>query len=768
MQNRSSSRLLKCLLFIVSIGFSLSVAAQIPAFTQIDESAAPDVEDIPAEEMDAYLATLTDSEVRKLFALKMRKESETVEPSMMDSSYIAYAIMSLNDRSSKFEEEFQKVIDAKRDYMERLKLVSETLFIDQGENVAPKVIITLVILLVVGIVAVNTITRPLHPIRKMLGEKQGFPHYVRLGRSIAGISLDLLKIGLFVVITVPLTFLFFDKFDPVRILSSSILVMTAIIWSIRSVFKEMLYSPVCRDLFIRDDQCRRIYYWSIMGFFSPKVLSLFQQSFLELMGFQPESIRLNTLALSLVSISSLIIGVLLIAREKYRQPGQHPDILSIAVLNNKYWLIVAALLGFYFIGFRNIVSGNAQDLDSALPHYNYFALLMFIFMPMYLRMIYFLVNIQQNTAEILRSKGVVELNGTELHEDIKPDRWIRVIFVGPYIILIFLYAMESAGIGLLSWFSRGAGADFGQAATGVFVAGMLGVLAWNLVNIYINKNLPKIALDPTALMDSEGGGDAAATRMQTILPIVRNFALTLIAVIVSFSILSSIGANTAPLLAGAGVMGLAIGFGAQKLVQDVVSGVFFLFEDAFRIGEYIDTGELVGTVESTSVRSLRLRHHLGAVQTIPYGEIRSVKNLSRDFVIMKLKFRVPFDTDIELVRKTIKKVGQQLLQHEELGDDFIAPLKSQGVQSAEDDALVIRMKFTSKPGKQWVIKREAYRLVQEALASKGIHFASRQVTVHVPDSEKVDPEMLKNAVGAAAGMDEKEGIRNAEDSREER
>ncbi len=123
---------------------------------------------------------------------------------------------------------------------------------------------------------------------------------------------------------------------------------------------------------------------------------------------------------------------------------------------------------------------------------------------------------------------------------------------------------------------------------------------------------------------------------------------------------------------------------------------------------------------------------------------------------MKLAFRVPFDTDIELVRKTIKKVGEELLLDEELGADFIAPLKSQGVQTAEDDALVIRMKFTSKPGKQWMIKRSAYRLVQEALAEKGIQFAPRQVTVHVPEAEQVNPQVVKQVAGAAAIAAEQE------------
>ncbi len=746
MPNLSFLNLLRLLILLFFVVASYSASAQIPDIAQLEETPVTNMDEIPADEVESYLAVLTDSQIRKLMMTEMKKRSVPKEPSMMDSSYISYALMSLSERSTRFETEFKKILDAKQHYVSSIKLINEILFINHGVSTALKAVITIIILLVVGWLVIAIIYQPLRPFRKRLSQKGDYPHYIRLGHSLVGIALDLSKSGLFVVMTVLLTFLFFDKFDPVRILASSVLIMVAVMWTLHNILKEMLFRPACCDLFISDQHCRRIYYWSMMGFFTPTVLSFFLKSFLDLMGFESELIRLNTLTLSFLSISSLIIGVLLIAREKFRQRNTKPDILSVAVTNNKYWLIVAALLGFYFIGFRNIVAGNVHALEGVQPHYNYYALLMFIFLPMYLRVMYFLISIQS----ISIKSSTESVSESMLEEYSSPSGWERIIFVAPYVLLIFLFAMESAGIGLLSWFSRGAGANYGQAATSIFISVMLGVLAWKLVNDFIYRNLPEIAIDPSVLMNSEAGGDKAATRMQTVLPIIRNFALATIVVIVSFSILSSIGANTAPLLAGAGVMGLAIGFGAQKLVQDVVSGVFFLFEDAFRIGEYIDTGELVGTVESTSVRSLRLRHHLGAVQTIPYGEIRAVKNLSRDFVIMKLKFRVPFDTDIEVVRKTIKKVGQELLEHDELGKDFISPLKSQGVQSAEDDALVIRMKFTSKPNKQWMIKREAYRLVQEALASKGIHFASRQVTVHVPESENMDSESIKKVAGAAA------------------
>jgi len=745
------------LLLIFSCFISLSVTAQIPGFNLSSEPAITKIDDIPKGNAESYLATLTDRQARELLLNEIKQRSDTETPSMMDSSYISFAIMSLHDRSERFESEFTKIRNASKHYGKHLRRVTEAMFYTQGMSAAPKVTLTLLVLLVLGGLIVTLAFRPLSIFRQKLYANGRYPVYIRLGRSAAGLFLDLLKVGLFVLVTVPLTFLVFDQADPVRVLASSVLILVAAIWAIRNILREILYSPVSCNLFITDDRCRKIYYWSIMGFFMPTIFSILSIGLLNILKFPTELLRLDSLFLVTASTCSLIIGTILIARVKRQETDVKPDILYAVVSNNKHWLIVAALVGFYLIAFKNIVIAEIPEAGNARkPSYSWFALLMFVFMPMYLRLIYLLVTTQPSDAKLRSEESINEDYEHTLDAEIKPNVWVRLVFILPYITLWVLFALEGADIGLLSWFSDGAGADLGQAARGIFITGMLGIIAWNIVNTYINKNLPNIALDPTALMNSEGGGEEAATRLQTVLPIARNFALALIALVVTFSIFSSIGVNTGPLLAGAGVIGIAIGFGSQKLVQDVVSGMFFLFEDAFRIGEYIDTGTLVGTVESTSVRSLKLRHHLGAVQTIPYGEIRSVKNLSRDFIIMKLKFRVPFDTDIELVRKTIKKVGLKLLEHDELGKDFIAPLKSQGVQTAEDDALVIRMKFTAKPGKQWMIKREAYRLVQEALAKNGIQFASRQVTVHVPENDRGISESILQAAGAAAIATDKE------------
>ena len=225
----------------------------------------------------------------------------------------------------------------------------------------------------------------------------------------------------------------------------------------------------------------------------------------------------------------------------------------------------------------------------------------------------------------------------------------------------------------------------------------------------------------------------------------------MVVVTIVLIVLMEIGINVSPLFAGAGVVGLAVGFGSQTLVRDIFSGAFFLIDDAFRRGEYIDIGSVKGTVEKISVRSFQLRHHLGALHTIPFGEIQVLTNYSRDWVIMKLPLRVTYDTDVEKVRKLIKKLGQELLNDPVIGHNFIQPLKSQGVIEMQDSAMIIRVKFMTKPGDQWLVRKKVFQEIRDLFEREGIKFAHREVTVRVVDDngEKVTPAKRDAALGAA-------------------
>jgi moderate conductance mechanosensitive channel len=223
--------------------------------------------------------------------------------------------------------------------------------------------------------------------------------------------------------------------------------------------------------------------------------------------------------------------------------------------------------------------------------------------------------------------------------------------------------------------------------------------------------------------------EEATSRLSTILPIVRNLVLGAVISVAALATLSSLGVDIAPLMAGFGVLGLALSFGSQTLVKDVVSGIFFLAEDAFRIGEYIDTGKLKGTVEQITLRSVRLRHQNGPIHTIPFGQIAAVTNFSRDWGTVKFELRFDRDADLEAIRKTTKKVGLELLEHPDFGNEFLIPLKMQGIQDITENSMVIRFKFTSRPGNPSIIKREAIKRLLEVYKAAGVNLASNAVVV---------------------------------------
>ena len=155
---------------------------------------------------------------------------------------------------------------------------------------------------------------------------------------------------------------------------------------------------------------------------------------------------------------------------------------------------------------------------------------------------------------------------------------------------------------------------------------------------------------------------ASASRLETLAPILRIVLGILIVVTAALTILSSLGISITPFIAGASVFGLAISFGSQTLVHDIVSGMFYLADDAFRVGEYIDCGKAKGTVEGFTLRSIRLRHQSGQIHTIPFGQLGQITNFSRDWSTLKFNLRFARDTDLDKLRKVTKKVGQAMLE----------------------------------------------------------------------------------------------------------
>lgn len=289
------------------------------------------------------------------------------------------------------------------------------------------------------------------------------------------------------------------------------------------------------------------------------------------------------------------------------------------------------------------------------------------------------------------------------------------------------------------------------------IALTFGLTVWRVISSYIEKKLAESApvVEEAEDQDDDWGAAATQSRSYTLLPMLKKFIASTLLVMVTLVILSSIGVDIGPLLAGAGVVGLAVGFGAQKMVSDVFSGFFYLLDDAFRVGEYIQAGSVSGAVESITLRNVMLRHHRGMLQIVPHSELGSITNFMRGGIIVKFNLEFPYDANVDKIRKVIKKVGQAMLKDEEFGKDFIQPVKSAGVRDITGSVMVIRVKFKAQPGTQFVIRREAYRRITEALAAKGIHYAHRKVIVELPEQQKQnlsEDQQKTIEAGAAAAI----------------
>ncbi|WP_149803729.1 mechanosensitive ion channel family protein [Mesorhizobium sp. NFR06] len=263
----------------------------------------------------------------------------------------------------------------------------------------------------------------------------------------------------------------------------------------------------------------------------------------------------------------------------------------------------------------------------------------------------------------------------------------------------------------------------------VMVIALAADFGWSIIKALIER---KLGIEtPHAVIGEEDVPtlDPQQARLRTLLPIIQNILLAVIVVMAVLMMLASVGIQIGPLIAGAGVVGVAVGFGAQTIVKDVISGVFYLLDDAFRVGEYISSGSYRGTVESFSLRSVKLRHHRGPLFTIPFGELGAVQNQSRDWVTDKFNITVGYDTDIDFARKLIKRIGLELAEDPEFKNWVIEPIKMQGVQEFGEYGIVLRVKVTTRPGGAFAMKGRFFLRLRQAFKEQGIELPFP--TVHV-------------------------------------
>ena len=255
------------------------------------------------------------------------------------------------------------------------------------------------------------------------------------------------------------------------------------------------------------------------------------------------------------------------------------------------------------------------------------------------------------------------------------------------------------------------------------------VVKW-LANRLIDRVVRQMKSPPDKLKGRAAASNRRATRADALGTLLRSLANVVVLTIAVFMILGVFGINLAPLIAGAGIIGLAVGFGAQDLVSDFLAGVFMLAEDQYGIGDVIDAGEgIIGVVEGISLRTTEVRDVTGTLWHVPNGQITRIGNMSQEWARTLLDVGVSYDTDIDQASEVIKSVADEMASEEAYASNFLGEPEIWGVQNLGADSVDIRLVIKTTPGTQWALGRELRRRIKYALDGADIEIPFPQRTV---------------------------------------
>jgi moderate conductance mechanosensitive channel len=225
-------------------------------------------------------------------------------------------------------------------------------------------------------------------------------------------------------------------------------------------------------------------------------------------------------------------------------------------------------------------------------------------------------------------------------------------------------------------------------------------------------------------------------KQQTFIPVIKTTVQIVTGFVGGIVILERLGVNTGPILAGAGIVGLAVGFGAQTLVKDLINGLFILFEESIRVGDFAKVGGKGGIVETVGLRTVKLRDVHGTVHVIPNSSIDTLSNFSKVFSRTLMDIGVAYRENVDDVIEILKEVGEDLRKDPAHGPNILEPLEIFGLDRFEDSAVIIRARFKTKPLKQWGIKREFYRRLKKVFDERGIEIPFPHRTLYMGEPKE--------------------------------
>ena len=700
-------------------------------------------ENLSPAEVDAYLAALDDKQARQVLALKLKDEAARNSIAQVqgngkrDRGRLWNFFDNLEDKASIIEKQLYssifKIASGSGEWGAALDRLSD----GRGGG---RFLLTLLVgsvLILIGILAERFLLKLSEDLRKQLLTAVSSTILQKIGRFFSRLLLDALAVCAYILATFVLFVLIFDKnesgYGVVGLLLIASYYLRVIMLAAKAVLSPA--SSTLRILPLQDMDARFMYQWILRITYVAFFLGWVSLIFLDV--GKSKEIATFTHSLTGLSVTVLLIAMIWQCRQRVAEaicPAEDAAAGSIRPLRSRFaqtWHYYALLyvvgIGIFWI--IQVLLGGEGRITKMIA--SLFLVPIFIGLDQWGQRLMKMASGELRQVVDLSDEAAGKPAEEEALEEALDEKkdikqyipLIRRTFRTMLALLLCFTVLRLWGIDL------SVGRIFTTRALDILITLILGFVLWEILKTRIDRKLKEEM--PGQDEDAEEGG-AGGSRNVTLLLLLKKFVLTVMFVMISLIILSTLGIDIGPLIAGAGVIGLAIGFGAQTLVKDIISGIFFLIDDAFRLGDYIEAGGTKGMVEQISLRSMRLRAPRGMIHTIPFSSMGTVTNFSRDYIITKLNFRVRYDTDIDTVRKIIKKINAEVSENKEIAPILLGKIKSQGIRELDDSAMVMRVKFKTIPGKQFVVRRQVFQLMQKLFKEKGIEFAHRNVTVYMP------------------------------------
>ena len=752
----------KHLTFWLMAALLFTLAGPLSAAEQLAHAAEATVTEVAPGEIDSTLAKLSDEQVRALLIQELTKDAQSVEKeSLKKPGGMVHRVRGWLHVLDEKEESAAAQKAPRRTIAEDLQTMAAAVRAGEPVGIGFKVAIILAVL--VAAFLVELITRRFTADFSRQFEEQVIPSLDGPMRFVAGVMRSL-PIFMHICVYSATAVLFFMALpysgnDAMRFMFLALLFSIVFYRTVRQLSLIVCAPQTAKlRLFPMEDTTAHLVHRIILVVCNYIFISLVLLALVRELGIsRPSFLYLSNGAATLL-IGYIILTILknrsLVKNQILRQSEMNQTRNWVVEQVAYYWHIPTII--YFIVTLAILISNRMDGVQQESPEF----LLSLTALPLFL--IFDAVGqwvVRASMASLrIYNPDALEDAADEMREILlaareKERRW--TITAGRSVRLLVLAALLVWALNLwgyhIPYASTIAGAVFES-----LTAMALGLITWRFVSSFIERKIAESSPDEEEenKEDDEFGGAVQRGRSFTLLPMVRKVLASVLLVMVILVVLSSLGVDIGPLLAGAGVVGLAVGFGAQKLVSDIFSGFFYLLDDAFRVGEFIEAGSVSGAVEAITLRNVMLRHHRGMLQIVPHSELGSITNYMRGGIIVKFNLEFPYDADVEKIRKVIKKVGQAMLKDEEFGEDFIQPVKSAGVREITGSVMTIRVKFKAKSGTHFVIRREAYRRITEALNAKGIFYAHRKVIVELPEElKKSGPEEQKKALEAGAAAE---------------